>query len=167
MAKIVLFGAPKGFGDIGISKGDEQLLNLLQTFDSGLVDSGKKRLVRRYGNTMHYIFLVYKNKNSEFFEYQGRAGSFFGIDLILTDQEITNQDQLSKLIMETYNKYVKNHIIQELPDGRLEYMIPKFDDKIWHFVGDGFMDLLRTQPELDIRKSLKPLTQVAPEQQRY
>lgn len=163
MAKLILFGTPLGFQDTGVP--NLSVLNFLQSFDNG--DQDIKMSVSRLGNSMHYVFLVYPKNGAKFFEYQGRAGAFFGMDMILSDQEVTNTKQLYQLFLTTYDNYVKNYIVEYLPNGDIKYKISKFNNDILNHVGNGFMNLLKTQPELDFTQSIKSLSPVHLQNQRF
>jgi len=159
MANLVLFGVPAG---LSTSKCDESEKSLINCFYCPHKPGIELRTYRRPDNTVHYVYLVYEKEGSMFLDVNGRGGSFFGMDLILKDNYITNTQILLKVFQKTYNDYVKDKIIKEFPGGNRKYLIQGFenaDDSVARFVGGGMTSIMKN-PEFSLGKYVKPLSAV-------
>ena len=124
MVELVLHGVVDGQEN---SKCDEVIsstCDLFYTLSKGTHYDTK----RLRDNRVMYSLLMYEEPGRPFISYTGRSGSYFGISLILKQNEaITNADDLFKSLKETYDKYIKNKIIQETPTSR-KWMYPTLRD---------------------------------------
>ncbi len=157
MADLVLFGVPNGFSS---SKCDAQTDNFLQLFYVPHKPGIEMKVYRRHNNDVHYVFLVYEKEGSVFIDADGRSGSFFGMSLIFHNEYIGNTANLYKLFQQTYDKYIKNQIIIERPNGVRQHKFETFnvpDDKIAEYVVRGMTSIIKQNPELNFMKDRYPL----------
>lgn len=111
-------------------------------------------------NRMAYSLLFYGEPGKPFISYTGRPGSYFGMTLFLKNQRVANPDNLFKILLATYNHYVKNKIIKEFPNGNRKWAYPTLndaDDTVAKYVGNGFMQILQQNRGLIKFQSLPPL----------
>lgn len=111
-------------------------------------------------NRMAYSLLFYGEPNKPFISYTGRSGSYFGMTLFLKNQQVANPDNLFRVLLATYNHYVKGKIIQELPNGGRKWMVQTLrdsDDAVATLVGNGFLQILKQNPGLLKFQPLQPL----------
>lgn len=164
MANLVLFGVPYGFRTSKCKNEDAEFLGLFYVPNK---PGTYLKVLRRPDNTIHYVFLMYEKPNAVFLDSNGRSGSFFGIDLSLKGQSITNTQVLSKLFQKIYDEYVKGKIIQEFPNGNRKYLINDFDNKndTWAtYVVNGMNTIMQQNPELNLGKYIQPLSSLPPQQ---
>lgn len=151
----------------GIVKGQEvsQCKDESRTFCEGFYtnDKGIKKDIRRLvGNRMAYSYLVYEDTNRKFLSYIGRSGSYFGMTLIVENQQVENPDVLFKVLEATYNNYVKDKIIQDEPSAPRKWLYPTLldsNDTVADYIGKGFEQTLKQNPGLLKYQPLPPLPQ--------
>ena len=127
------------------------------------------KVVRRPNNSVHYLFMVYENKDMTFCDVDHRSGSFFGIDVMSQNQYITDTNKLLKLFQLTYDKYVKNKIVDETPNGVRKHRFKTFNDDsntIATYVANGMNTSVKEKPELNIFEDIRQLTPVQNQMQR-
>lgn len=147
MAHIILFGTPgkfshsdlKGVRTEFLSKyiGDYSDMVSKQSFDA---------------NGSHYILLIYQNSGKQFLDTQGNPGCFLGIDLVIPDKKFFNPSTVRALLIKTYETYIKDKLVQELPNGDRKFIVSSLDDKMADDVYTGLMNITKTNPELDVFK---------------
>lgn len=111
-------------------------------------------------NRMAYSLLFYGEPNKPFISYTGRSGSYFGITVFLQNQQVANPDDLFRVLLATYNHYVKGKIIQELPNGGRKWMVQTLrdsDDTVAKYVVNGFAKIHAKYPSLIKIQTLPPL----------
>lgn len=111
-------------------------------------------------NRMAYSLLFYGEPNKPFISYTGRSGSYFGITVFLQNQQVANPDDLFRVLLATYNHYVKGKIIQELPNGGRKWMVQTLrdsDDTVAKYVVNGFAKIHAKYPSLIKIQPLPPL----------
>jgi len=117
---------------------------------------------RLVGNRMAYSYLVYEEDNRKFLSYIGRHGSYFGMTLILENNQVTNSDALFKVLETTYNNYVKDKVIQDKISGPRKWLYPTLedsDDTVANYIGKGFEQILKQNHGLLKYQPLPPLQQ--------
>lgn len=156
MAGFYVFGVPMGQS---ISKCDAKTNQFLEMFY--IKDTGTKmKIFQRPNGEIFYVFLKYAEPGKNFADFNNRGGSHFGMAFVLNNQQITNTQKLYNLFQATYDKYVKNKIIQEFPNGNKKWLVDTVDDKtdsVATMLANGFMDLAKNNPELNINQDIKPL----------
>ena len=166
MADIIVFGVPKGFDT---SKCDINTRRFLERFYAPHAPGTEMKVVRMANNSVHYLFMVYENEGKTFIDVDGRGGSFFGIDVMLQNQYITDTNKLLKLFQLTYDKYIKNQIIEEWPNGVRKHKFRKFDNgnnEIAAYVANNMNTLIKEKSELDIFKDIRQLPPAQNQMQR-
>ena len=166
MADIILFGVPKGFDT---SRCSNDTRAFLERFYAPHEPGTEMKVIRRLDNSVHYLFMVYENEDRVFCDVDGRSGSFFGIDVMLQNQYITDTNKLLKLFQLTYDRYIKNKIIDETPNGLRKHKFRTFDDDnntIATYVANSMNALVKEKPELDIFKDMRQLPPVQSQMQR-
>ncbi|MBO7508656.1 MAG: hypothetical protein J6T57_00035 [Alphaproteobacteria bacterium] len=158
MAEVILFGVPYGFQN---SECDADSADFLGTFYIPRKQEFTMNTTRRK-NKVYYSFLVNEKPGALFNDINGRPGSFFGISLVFDNKYVTDTNRLNKLFATAYNKYVKNHIIQEYPNGNRRWLTRDLDAAI-KYVGTGMQHLIDTVPELQLSDIVKPLPQIQPQ----
>ena len=111
-------------------------------------------------NRMAYSLLFYKEPGKPFISYTGRTGSYFGMTLFLKGKQVTNPNDLFKILLATYNHYVKDKIIKEFPNGNRKWAYPTLndaDDTVATYIGNGFQQILNKNPGLLKLQPLPPL----------
>ncbi|MBR5904721.1 MAG: hypothetical protein IKZ49_04290 [Alphaproteobacteria bacterium] len=111
-------------------------------------------------NRMAYSLLFYEEPGKPFVSYTGRSGSYFGMTLFLQNQQVANPDDLFKVLLATYNHYVKGKFIQEMPNGGKKWMCPTLndsDDTVATYIGNGFQQILNKNAGLLKFQPLPPL----------
>ena len=165
-AGVIVFGVPLGFDT---SKCPLDIRTFLQNFYAPHAPGTAIKAIRE-GNTMHYVFLVYeKNSDVGFIDANGRGGSFFGIDVMFKNRYLPNTEKLKKLFDLTYERYVKDQIIQESPNGLRKHMFSRFgfeDNRIANHVSNGMNKLVEKYPELNIFQDVRPLPPLQNNRQR-
>ena len=156
MADLVIHGVVKGQE---ISKCDEIARNLCGNYYIGAtgIRSDIKRLP---DNRMAYSLLFYGEPNKPFISYSGRTGSYFGMTLFLQNQQVANPDYLFKILLSTYNHYVKGKFIQELPNGARKWLVETLNnssDSVATQIGQGFQQVINENSGLLKFQPLPPL----------
>ena len=167
MIGVILFGVPKGFDT---SKCDINMRRFLERFYVPHNPGIEMKVVRDANNNVHYLFMVYENKDMAFCDFDGRSGSFFGIDVMLQNQYVTDTNKLLNLFQATYDNYVKNKIIDETPNGVRKHKFKTFDNgdnAIATYVANGMNTLVKERPELNIFEDIRQLPPVQNQTQRY
>ena len=167
MAGIIVFGVPKGFDT---SRCDINTRSFLERFYVPHNPGTEMKIVRGPNNSVHYLFMVYENKDMAFCDVDGRSGSFFGIDVMLQNQYITDTNKLLKLFQLTYDKYVKNKIVDETPNGVRKHKYRRFDvgnNEIATYVANSMNALVKERPELNIFEDIRQLPPAQNQMQRY
>ena len=167
MAGIIVFGVPKGFDT---SKCDIDTRRFLERFYAPHAPGTEMKVVRMANNSVHYLFMVYENEGKTFIDVDGRSGSFFGIDVMLQNQYITDTNKLLKLFQLTYDRYVKNKIIEERPNGARKHIFRTFNDDgntIATYVANGMNTLVKERPELNILEDVRQLPPAQNQMRRY
>lgn len=166
-AGVVVFGVPCGFDT---SNCPPEIRDFLQGFYVPHTTGTEIQVIRRNDNSMHYVFLVYEtNSDVCFVDVNGRSGSFFGIDVMFKNRYLPNTEKLEKLFDLTYERYVKNQIIQESPNGLRKHMFSRFgseDNRIANHVSNGMNKLVKEHPELNIFQDVRPLPPLQNNRQR-
>ena len=155
MVRLVLFGVPSGFSCSECPKEDSRFL------ESNYVDNRKGNqlhIERLPSGSIYYSYLMYPPEGRFFTSEEGRAGSFFGMSIVLKDQVITDINKLTKLFQKTYQEYVKDKIIKELANGNKKFLVydlrPK-NDAIAKYVAQGLVNIIKNNPELNVFKDLQ------------
>nr|MBQ0091646.1 hypothetical protein [Candidatus Enterousia merdequi] len=156
MAELVVHGVVQGQE---ISKCDENARKVCELYYIGAtgIRSDIKRLP---DNRMAYSLLFYGEPNKPFISYSGRSGSYFGMTLFLQNQQVANPDYLFKILLATYNHYVKGKFIQELPSGVKKWLVGTLQDSsdaVATQVGQGFQQIIKQNPGLLKFQPLLPL----------
>lgn len=156
MADLVIHGVVKGQE---ISKCDEIARNLCGNYYIGAtgIRSDIKRLP---DNRMAYSLLFYGEPNKPFYSYTGRAGSYFGMTLFLQNQQVANPDYLFKILLSTYNHYVKGIFIQERKNGARKWLVETLhdsSDSVATQIGQGFQQVINENLGLLKFQPLPPL----------
>ena len=156
MAEIVIHGVVDGQE---ISKCDETANRICGSYyiPATGIRSDIKRLP---DNRMAYSLLFYGEPNKPFISYTGRSGSYFGITVFLQNQQVASPDDLFRLLLATYNHYVKGKIIQELPNGGRKWMVQTLrdsEDTVAKYVVNGFAKIHAKYPSLIKIQPLPPL----------
>lgn len=156
MADLVIHGVVKGQE---ISECDEIAGNLCGNYYIGAtgIRSDIKRLP---DNRMAYSLLFYGEPNKPFISYGGRTGSYFGMTLFLKNKQVENPDDLFKMLLTTYNQYVKGSVIQELPNGAKKWIVGTLhdsSDSVATRIGQGFQQVINKNPGLLKFQPLSPL----------
>lgn len=156
MAEIVVHGVVQGQE---ISKCDETANRICGSYyiPATGIRSDIKRLP---DNRMAYSLLFYGEPNKPFISYTGRDGSYFGMTLFLQNQQVANPDDLFRVLLATYNHYVKGKIIQELPNGSRKWMVQTLrdsEDTVAKYVVNGFAKIHAKYPSLIKIQPLQPL----------
>ena len=74
MAGFFVFGNPNGEQT---SKCDDKTRNFLGSFYVPYRTGIHRKMYRRPGNEMHYVFLIYENPGEKFLDTNGRPGGVF------------------------------------------------------------------------------------------
>ena len=155
MSRFILYGVPLGFSCSDCPKEDYKYLEL------NYVDNRKENQIHIQrlpsGNT-YYSYLMYPSEGRLFSDAAGRSGAFFGMSIVLQDQVITDINKLTKLFQKTYQYYVKDKIIKELPNGNKKFLVCSLrskDDTLAVQVGKGLMEIMKNNPELNIFNNIK------------
>lgn len=156
--ELLVFGVPKGFDS---SQCDRKTRDFLMRFYAPHKPGITFKTIRLVDNTIYYILLIYENQGTVFTDVDNRTGSFFGISLSLYNEYFTNPEKIKNLLQDTYYKYVKNHIIEERPNGARRYKVSALNlpgDKIGYYVLNGMQELIKGNPEYTkIFEETKPL----------
>ena len=156
MAEIVVHGVVDGQE---ISKCDETAYRICGSYY--IPGTGIRSDIKRLpDNRMAYSLLFYGEPNKPFISYTGRDGSYFGMTLFLQNQQVASPDDLFRLLLATYDNYVKGKIIQELPNGSRKWMVQTLrdsEDTVATLVGQGFQQILAKNPGLLKIQPLPPL----------
>ena len=156
MAEIVIHGVVNGQE---ISKCDETANKICGNYY--IPATGTRSDIKRLpDNRMAYSLLFYGEPNKPFISYAGRTGSYFGMTLFLQNQQVANTDDLFRVLLATYNHYVKGKIIQELPNGSRKWICSTLhdsEDTVATRVGQGFQQILAKNPGLLKFQPLPPL----------
>lgn len=156
IAEIVVHGVVQGQEISQCSKEASEFCGLYYMPETG-IRTDKKRLPN---NRMAYSLLVYKEPGKSFRGYSGRAGSYFGITVFLQNQQVASPDDLFRLLLATYNNYVKGKIIQEFPNGDRKWMVQTLQDSndtVAKYVVKGFAKIHAKYPSLIKIQPLPPL----------
>lgn len=156
MAELVIHGVVDGQE---ISKCDEAANIICGSYyiPATGIRSDIKRLP---DNRMAYSLLFYGEPNKPFISYTGRSGSYFGMTLFLQNKKVANPDDLFRVLLATYNHYVKGKTIQEFPTGGRKWMVQTLRDSgdaVATFISNGFQEILKQNPGLLKFQPLPPL----------
>ena len=156
MALFIVHGVVQGQE---VSKCDEIAKQFCDIYYNGA--KGVRSDIRRtVDNRMAYSLLFYEEPNKPFISYSGRTGSYFGMTVFFPDKQVTNPDDLFRILLQTYNNYVKGKFIQELPSGARKWMVKTIDDpsdSVATYVGQGLQQILDENPGILKFQSLAPL----------
>lgn len=156
MADLVIHGIVNGQEVSKCSENMHVFCDSFYTLDKGI----KKDIRRLVGNRMAYSYIVYEEPNRKFLSYTGRSGSYFGMTLILENQQVANPDALFQVLEATYNNYVKDKIIQDKTPGPRKWLYPTLtdsNDTVANYVATGFQRILKQNPGVVIFQPLPPL----------
>lgn len=155
MARFVLFGVPSGYSCSECPKEDYRFLEL------NYIDNRKGNQLhveRLPSGNVYYSYLMYPPEGCRFADTEGRAGSFFGMSIVLKDQVIPDINKLAKLFQKVYQEYVKDKIIKEFANGNKKFLVndlcPK-GDTLAEYVGQGLVDIMKKNPELNVFKDIQ------------
>lgn len=160
---VVLHGVPNGEDTSKCDDATRNFLGLFYTNSKGI----QTKVSRCQNNDVFYTYLVYQNPNAAFVDYNGRPGSYFGISLVFHNQYASDSNTVFKLLQNVYDNYVKNKIIQEMPNGSRKWLYPQLStpkDEIAEYVCNGMTVILQKHPELKF-KTL-PLSPIQNQTQR-
>ena len=142
VAEFVIHGIVNGQE---ISKSSESARVFCESFYVN--GKGIKQDIRRLvGNRMAYSYVIYEEPGRPFLGYGGRPGSYFGMTLILQDKQVSNPDILFKILRDTYNKYVKDKVIQDKTSGPRKWLYPTLtdsNDTVANYIGKGLEQILK------------------------
>lgn len=156
MADLVIHGVTDGQD---FSKCDDIAYTVCGNYytDAAGIKTDIKRLP---DNRMVYSLLFYGEPDKKFVSYTGRSGSYFGMTLFLKNQQVTNPKDLFRMLLTTYNRYVKGKIIQEFPNGNKKWLVPTLrdaNDTVATYIGNGFQQILQENPGVLKFQPLPPL----------
>ena len=155
MARFLLCGVPLGFS---CSECPQEDRKVLETNYADGHYGDQLQIVRLPNGNMYYNYLMYPPKGRFFADAAGRSGAFFCMSLVVQNQIVNDTDKLIKLFQKTYQEYVKDKIITEQNDGNKKFLVsnlrPK-GDGLAIAVGQGFMDIMKKNPELNIFHNIK------------
>ena len=156
MAEIVVHGVVQGQE---ISQCDKEAMKFCGQYY--IPATGIRTDIKRLpNNRMAYSLLVYNEPGKHFISYSGRSGSYFGITVFLQNQQVASPDDLFKLLLATYDNYVKGKIIQEFPNGNRKWMVQTLrdpNDTVAKYVVNGFTKIRAKYPSLVKFQPLPPL----------
>ena len=101
----------------------------------------------------HNILSVYPENNKKFLDINGNNVGFFCIDFVTEKSKIINPIQMRALLQKTYEIYVKNKLVQEMPDGNRKFMVSDLkspNNQIAQSIYDGLMNITKTNSELNV-----------------
>ena len=137
MVKLFLYGTPDGFSCSECGEKDRALLEGCSVRNqNGNILYGK----RMDNGNVYYNYSIYPEKGKIFTDRNGKAGSFFGMAMVFENQEVKDTKKLEKLFKEVYKNYVKDRIVQDLPNGDKRYLIETLNipgDAIGRYVAQG------------------------------
>lgn len=145
MAHIILFGTPGSFSHSDLKGVRTEFLSKYIGDYSDMVSKQSFDV-----NGSHYILLVYQNSGKQFLDQQGNPNCFLGIDLVIPDKKFLNPVIARNLLIKTYETYIKDKMVQELPNGDRKFMVSYLDDKMADEVYTGLMNITKTNPELNV-----------------
>jgi hypothetical protein len=166
MAGFFVFGNPNGEQT---SKCDDKTRNFLGSFYVPYRTGIHRKMYRRPGNEMHYVFLIYENPGEKFLDTNGRPGGFFGMDFVLYGKYAGNPTKVFNLLQAAYDEYVKNKVIYEHPNGTKQWMHANLDannDKITSDIAAGIQNLLQTRQDLNLSGEIFPISPAQNQTQR-
>ena len=120
----------------------------------------RSHIGRLADNRIAYSLLFYEDAGKSFTSYSGRSGSYFGMTLFFKNQQIANPEDLFKILLETYNNYVKGKIITESPDGSKHWAYPTLNDSndtVAKYLSNGLQQTIKKYPNLLKTQPLPPL----------
>lgn len=159
MAEFVIHGIVNGQE---VSKSSESARAFCEGFY--VPNKGIKHDIRRLvGNRMAYSYVIYEEPGRPFLGYTGRSGSYFGMTLIFQDKQVSNPDILFKVLQTTYDKYVKDKVIQETSGNRkwLCTTLNDSKDTVAGYIGKGLENILKSNPGIIKYQPLPPMPQQA------
>ena len=157
MAELIIHGVTEGQT---ISDCDETARRICESYyiSATGIRSDIKRLP---DNRMAYSLLFYGEPGKPFISYTGRAGSYLGLTFVLQNQQVANPDDLFRVLLATYNHFIKGKFVQENPNGSRKWLCPKLggdNDIVATQVAQGFQKILEKNPGLLKFQALPPLT---------
>lgn len=155
---LIIFGVPYGHQT---SVCDDKTAEFLENNYINTRHGMHRKMFTRNKNETHYILLDYGEQGTKFIDVNGRAGSYFGMDLIMKNNYAADPMKVFKVLEETYKQYVTGKIIQEFPNGNKKWMFNDLranNDQICTYVANGLKNLIETRPELNINNIIKPMT---------
>ncbi len=150
MSRFILYGVPLGFSCSDCSHEDYEFLRL--DYIRGR-HNNQLQIQRRQNGDTYYNYLMYPPEGHNFTDSAGRAGAFFGMSVILTNQVITDVNKLTLLFQKVYQDYVKDKIIAELPNGNKKFLVSNLhsdNDALAMYVARGMANIMKNNPELNI-----------------
>ena len=156
MSRLVLYGVPLGFSCSECPRDDYEFLRL--NYIDGRHDN-QLHIQRLPSGNIYYSYLMYPSEGKKFSDAAGRTGAFFGMSIVLQNQVITDINKLTQLFQKTYQDYVKDKIIKELPNGNKKFIVSNLhtkNDEIAIQVGRGLMNIIKNNPELNVFNNVKP-----------
>lgn len=133
------FGISHGYSSV---QGNKEHEKYLETFYSNVaLESGRKMVVsKRPDGSVFYTLLVYADKGKNFCDYNGRSGSFFGLSLVLTNQQFKDPGKIWTLLNNVYNNSIKGNIIDDEPL-RKKFKVPNLRrPEIKKFIEDSLQN---------------------------
>lgn len=108
------FGVPDGYSSI---KGKESHTRYLELFYGNLEGKYGREMVvkKRKDGATFYSLLVYPDKGKNFIDNNGRPGSFFGLSLVLTNQQFKDPKKVYTFLNNVYDHAIKGNIIEDTP----------------------------------------------------
>ena len=158
MVKLFLYGTPDGFSCSECGEKDRALLEGYSVRNqNGNILYGK----RMDNGNVYYSYSIYPEKGKIFTDRNGKAGSFFGMAMVFENQEVKDTKKLEKLFKEVYKNYVKDRIVQDLPNGDKKYLVSSLNinsDAIGRYVAQGAAVEIQTNSEFKnfLNEGLKP-----------
>jgi len=106
------FGVPYGYSSI---KGKSEHERYLECFYNNVSrESGRKMVVKkREDGAAFYSLLVYADKGKNFLDVNGRPGSFFGLSLVLTNQQFKDPKKVWTCLNNVYDEAIKGNLIRD------------------------------------------------------
>lgn len=106
------FGVPYGYSSIQGKREHERYLEMFYSCIEK--ESGRKMVVKKNPNgTVFYSLLVYADKGKNFLDVNGRPGSFFGLSLVLTNQQFKDPTKVWTCLNNVYDESIKGNIVRD------------------------------------------------------
>ena len=139
------FGVPYGYSSI---RGKREHEMYLECFYSCIgEESGRKMVVKkRQDGAVFYSLLVYADKGKNFLDVNGRPGSFFGLSLVLTNQQFKDPKKVWTCLNNVYDESIKNNLVKD-DELSKQYKIRSFD-------GPNIENFVQTALQKEFNKGL-------------